>query len=430
MRKIMVVTLLAVFLLAMSGLATMINAAQSEYAGETVTIYTSAGWDDVWSELLNKFTQQTGIKVDRLTQPTSYSDFVDKVTTYFATKYDKIDAYFVGIYMQDKFAAAGWLESLNDVPSAEYLADIPTDVDKQVSFYKGNRNFVMQTWNVMMFFYRRDWFLEAGVWPPVTWDQLIDVGKKFTQDTSGDGNIDRYGIALSGFKQTLSNDLTIFMRQAGGSFIDPVSVESRIGIKFYYDMVRGKHKIALPSTFSDDYNESVAAFMADRAAMHINWAGFWPTFASKEGFAKNIGVAFLPRGPRNADALGSGWGWIVPEWSKQKGAIKEFLKFMTTKEAHIMGAEWQGSTARLSLTSHPAFVERVFSSRFEPLYEICMRPQPNIPGYFNMMLDIVEDNLRLYFNGEKSLEEATNTAAEKLRPLIEKAQEIGTKIIW
>jgi len=418
MRKVRVVILLALFLLTMSGLATVVNAAQSKYAGETVTIYTWAGWEDVWNEVLNKFTQQTGIKVNRLTQPARYSDFVDKVTTYFVTKYDKIDLYFTGEFMPPKFAAAGWLEYLDDAPPAEYLADIPTAVDKQLAFYKGNRIFVYQYFGVMMFFYRRDRFLKAGVWPPTTWDMLIDVGKKFTQDTNGDGNIDQYGISLSGFKQTLSNDLTIFMMQAGGSFIDPASAESRTGIKFYYDMFRGKYKIALPSTLSDNYEESCAAFMDGRVSMHITWDGFWSRFASKEGFIENVGVAPFPRGPRNANTIGAGWGWIMPKWSKHKGAAKEFIKFMTTKEAHIMGAKWQGGTIRTSLTTSPVFVELMGSSMFRPIYEPWMRTRPVIPGY-DKIVDIVEDNVRLYFNGQKSLKEATNIAAERIESLLE-----------
>lgn len=419
MRKVIVFTLLVVFSLTVSSVIAPVNAAQSKYAGQTITIYTWAGWDKVWKEILNKFTQQTGIRVNRLTQPARYSDFVDKVTTYFVTKYDKIDVYFTGEFMPPKFAAAGWLENLDGVPPAEYLADIPTPVDKQLAFYKGKRIFVYQYFGVMMFFYRRDWFLKAGLWPPTTWDMLVDVGKKLTQDTNGDGNIDQWGIALSGFKQTLSNDLTIFMMQAGGSFIDPASIESRIGIKFYYDMIKGKYKIALPSTFQDDYEESCANFMNGRAAMYITWDGFWTRFASKKGFVKNVGVAPFPRGPRNANTIGAGWGWIIPKWSKHKGAAKEFIKFMTTKEAHIMGAKWQGGTIRTSLTTHPAFVKQVGSSMFRPIYEPWMRTRPVIPGY-DKIVDIVEDNVRLYFNGQKSLKEATNIATKKIKPLLEK----------
>src|SRR5690606_29147529 len=46
--------------------------------------------------------------------------------------------------------------------------------------------------------YRTDLFEEAGLTPPETWDEFIEVAKKLTVDTDGDGSIDRWGFAMVG----------------------------------------------------------------------------------------------------------------------------------------------------------------------------------------------------------------------------------------
>jgi len=43
-------------------------------------------------------------------------------------------------------------------------------------------------------FYRSDWYEEAGLTPPHTWQEWLDSSKKLTKDTDSDGKIDQYGI--------------------------------------------------------------------------------------------------------------------------------------------------------------------------------------------------------------------------------------------
>lgn len=59
-----------------------------------------------------------------------------------------------------------------------------------------------ETWGVpivtfpIAFWYRADWFEEAGLSVPSTWDEWYDAALALTQDTDGDGKIDRYGSVL------------------------------------------------------------------------------------------------------------------------------------------------------------------------------------------------------------------------------------------
>lgn len=46
------------------------------------------------------------------------------------------------------------------------------------------------------FWYRADWFEEAGLGVPTTWDEWYEAALALTSDTDGDGQIDRYGSVL------------------------------------------------------------------------------------------------------------------------------------------------------------------------------------------------------------------------------------------
>lgn len=79
----------------------------------------------------------------------------------------------------------------------EYGADYFLS-SKQLATYQ----FADHLWGVpivtfpIAFWYRADWFKEAGLEVPTTWDQWYEAAKALTKDTNGDGTIDQYGSVL------------------------------------------------------------------------------------------------------------------------------------------------------------------------------------------------------------------------------------------
>lgn len=69
---------------------------------------------------------------------------------------------------------------------------------KQLATYQFNE----QLWGVpivtfpIAFWYRANWFKEAGLEVPKTWDDWYNAAVALTKDTDGDGQIDRYGSVL------------------------------------------------------------------------------------------------------------------------------------------------------------------------------------------------------------------------------------------
>jgi len=52
-------------------------------------------------------------------------------------------------------------------------------------------------------FYRKDWYEEKGLKVPTTWEEFYNNVKALTEDTDGDGSIDRYGFLGSEIGKSL-----------------------------------------------------------------------------------------------------------------------------------------------------------------------------------------------------------------------------------
>ncbi|NUN68997.1 MAG: extracellular solute-binding protein, partial [Bacteroidetes bacterium] len=126
--------------------------------------------------------------------------------------------------------------------------------------------------------------------PPATDLELIEMGKKLTKDTDGDGKVDQYGLA---WNYTEPFFFIPFMTGFGGWIMDEQdqptlnTVGTVNGLKFVREL-RDVHGM-IPN--EADYNIADALFKDGHAAMIINgdwsWAGY-----QKAGL--DIGVAPLP----------------------------------------------------------------------------------------------------------------------------------------
>jgi multiple sugar transport system substrate-binding protein len=70
--------------------------------------------------------------------------------------------------------------------------------------------------------YRADLYEEAGLEPPVTWDDLLDAAQRLTLDTDGDGTTDVFGMCLpvSSNGNYGSQVVWSFVRSNGGNIVE------------------------------------------------------------------------------------------------------------------------------------------------------------------------------------------------------------------
>lgn len=177
-------------------------------------------------------------------------------------------------------------------------------------------------------YYNVDLLSTAGVTPPTTWPELLDVVPKLTVRT--DTQIQKSAIALgtTGNVENFSDIIALMMMQNGAKLISPTGKEAEDTLTFY-------RKFANPSdpvyTWSDTMDNSVYAFATGKVAMMI--APSWRAFDVKQINPNlNFKVVGVPQLPGNTINWASYWVEGVSTKSKNAVAAWTFVKYLTSRD--------------------------------------------------------------------------------------------------
>lgn len=218
--------------------------------------------------------------------------------------------------------------------------------------------FLPQTSIPYFLFYRADWFKEAGLNPPETYDQFISAAKALTKAP------DRYGFAMRG--QTASAIQVIFpiWASAGVKFATPdgkVDFDSPAAIEVT-DKWLGmalRDKSAQPTAVNDGYRELYALMEKGRAGM---W--FYGPHASQALIAAlgdNIQAVQNPRVGEKHYMIANPEGPMMVSSCKEKEAAWEFMKFIGSGDAAMLyTANRSVPPVRKSLSERPVFQNNRF----------------------------------------------------------------------
>jgi ABC-type glycerol-3-phosphate transport system substrate-binding protein len=297
------------------------------------------------------------------------------------------------------------------------LKDWPQTLIKDVSSWKGKLYRLPWGNDTEIFFYRTDYFKEAGVEPPKDWNELVEVGKKLTKEP------DRYGIALSGAKGgMLGNDIEHWTNQAGGAVNKLDDPGSREALIFYKDLF-AKHKVAQPSTPQDDYSAVFQGWLNNKYAMWWCWDGFFGAMRTTKDFWKDQVSAFLPpKGPKNAQTITGTWGWAIGAFSEKKDLAKQWVEFTARPEIMKLQILRGRAPARVSLWSDPEVQDLAPSSIFlEQLAKAgdLVKARPITPS-IQEIYDAAEENVHAYLTDQVDVDTAIKNAMDKINPILER----------
>ena len=188
--------------------------------------------------------------------------------------------------------------------------------------------------NVIALFYNKDLFDATGVpYPDDTWDwaKLVEVGKKLTLDTNGDGKTDQWGLYTE--TTDMENYWSSLVWQNGGDILAPdgksIVLDSPAatgGLQFLQDLIWKDKVVPEPALFA----ETGDAFEQGKAAMEIN--GSW-LVATDEAAGLKFGIAPLPKGPAGRATSVNPTGAVVSKSSKSPDAAWAFVKYLASPEA-------------------------------------------------------------------------------------------------
>ncbi|BDZ41960.1 ABC transporter substrate-binding protein [Paraoerskovia sediminicola] len=205
--------------------------------------------------------------------------------------------------------------------------------------------------------YRADWFEDEGLTPPETWDEFVDVAQQLTGDTDGDGETDRWGVALLGsadlsgagrFLPILRSFGAVELEADGDSWTTSYdSPEGAAAFQLYGDLVN-KYEVTPVGTLSTSYPEAVNLMGSGTTGMMVSGSNaIGAILAQNPELEGKLAAVPIPHaeGHEPAANLGLG-GYSVSDTSENKEAAAEYLKFLLDEENQVA---WSDGTGRIPM---------------------------------------------------------------------------------
>lgn len=263
-------------------------------------------------------------------------------------------------------------------------------------------------------YYRKDWFDEAGLSPPDTFEDFLEAAVKLT-----DPSKNRYGFGLRGGDGGQSYIFDVLdsygaLDYEGNSIsLDvPKAVEA---VRFYSELFT-KLKVAQPSAPGDSYRQIMEGFRTGQTAMVWHHTGSlteisdaldegqFATMVRPAGPAARIArVSYQYNGVMNDENIEDSWAWIS-HWGQVDSAISMLQ-----------------ATGYFPATTEVADDERITSN---PLYKAAVDslaigvPVPKVVGLSGWMSNSLLPEFQKVLVGTATAEQAVDSMAKSLDRMV------------
>jgi multiple sugar transport system substrate-binding protein len=334
------------------------------------------------------------------------------------------------------FAARGFLCDLRPMIEPEMKDDILDVAWESVKRPDGEISGIPFLLESLIGLYNRDLLDKAGISPPTfdhpwSWSELRTAAMKMTLDTTNDGSIDQWGVAIG-----LRNSANIVMNLSisfGGSFfrrehdayVVRVGTEERELLTTIHDMLYVDRSTA-PSSVGQSGPAMIPGFFTGKYAMLIG-IGAW----ARQQLVENAPARFHwgvmpPLRARSQETGMSAQTLSIPKASKHKVEAMAFICFMLnrTNMSRLAKSDWM-LPARKSCLTLPEFNAgekgwdvTTASSRF-----LSTGPWLGAPGYIEWKNRVANPVLQEYFSHRLGLDEATHRIEEESAAVLSRYQQ-------
>ncbi|HEX9362424.1 MAG TPA: extracellular solute-binding protein [Candidatus Dormibacteraeota bacterium] len=254
------------------------------------------------------FSRATGARVEIITVP--FSDLYQKILTDFATKTNSYDAMVFDPQWMGDYVPPGYLEDLtNRVQNDSSLQwnDIAPFFRDFSATFKGRVYTVPLDGDFQMVYYRSDLLQKDGLKPPETWQDYIDIAKRYQgKDLNGDGRPD-YGSCLAMKRSAQSywawiSVAAAFLQSQGtkqGAFFNTSNMQPLINnpaAAAALDIYKQLSRIGPPDQLNNDVGDSRGLFVSGRCALSLDWGdiGTLAIDKSQSKVVDKTGAVILP----------------------------------------------------------------------------------------------------------------------------------------
>lgn len=262
-----------------------------------------------------------------------------------------------------QFAAAGWLENLDERMVNTGLIDTLLPVAlSQSRMYQDQAYMIGCVVDTYPMYYNKQHFADAGITaPPETTEAFAEVARKLT-----DARNNRYGYYLLGGSQWTFQQWVLAMLNQGG-----IGFNNTLYDEDGKSVLRGEEHIAglrqWVSLYQDDqvspaasatgtFNDAANAFNAGQVSIVMGFLGYIRNFSNGIG-QENFGVAIPPGGPAGQFVHYAANGFAMNSMSADKDAAWDFIAFLMRPEINSALNEAWGALPSVTAALEAEYLE-------------------------------------------------------------------------
>jgi multiple sugar transport system substrate-binding protein len=379
---------------------------------------------DYWERIASEFTEEKGIAVDIMRQPTDTDQRRQSLLVPLKAGEDDPDVFLMDIIWIGQFAASGWLEPLDGRMTRDGfdLAPFFGGIIEFADRFAGEVVALPVYIDAGLLYYRTDLLTKHGYkGPPETWDELVEISRAI-QIEERKMNPDFWGFVWQGAQyEGLICTFLEFALSNGGALIDEEGrltlerTENIEALTFMRDLIT-THAVSPPNTYTEMKEEEVRSlFESGNALFERNWPYAWGLHQAERSNVKDkVGIALLPRfeGGRHVAALG-GWHVGISRSSNTKDSAWELVKFIVSKKSQLgFALELGWNPARQDIYNteeiarnvpHLVSLKKVFKTA---------SARPNLP-YYSLLSRALQQKANAALSGIMSPEDALRGAQQE-----------------
>ncbi len=381
---------------------------------KTLTLAIQGFAHDAVRVVLDEWEEKTGHTVELESGPTTGQEMVTKYAPAFQAGTSPVDVMSDADDSGPIFYRAGWIEPLDDVIPQETWDDFPAIFDQQIEVwhsYEGQRYRVPHEFAIGYTWHRKDWFDERGLETPTTWDELVEIGKAFTDPPV-------WGTLEAMKKPGLMYVYMAYLTAQSGGEIFEFDEATATAFQFAHDLIY-KHKIMPETALSMDYTEQNEEYMNDHVAIMRQWPFFWGVARGNEAWYEEGKAEIVPppSGPAGPKSWWGGWGFSVPKFAPNKEEALDLVAFLTSAESAPVLAEGQS----WFVMPRKSIMEAMGGEGLVPFMKEYVDAGVPAPRPFHPKVaeaqSVVDDVASLYLTDQISLEETMQRGKERIEAL-------------
>ena len=422
MRKIGLSCLLAIFVACIL-VSQFWTAPALTQEAVTLNLLMNAGEVPYWKDLIIKdFEKENpGIRIQIIEAPNATDLTENLYTSAFILGDSPYDLVYMDVIWTAKFAAAGWLLDLSDRVTDKDLK-VFLDKDVEAGRYKRKLYRIPLRSDVGMLYYRKDLLQQAGVKPPETFEELVNVSQELQKKKAATWGYVWQGAQYEGLPAMFVEILKGF----GGFWINPDTNEVGLdkpeaikAVEFLRNAIA--QGISPPGVTTYREEDTRRLFVSGQTAFLRNWPYVWSSANEDASKIKGkVGIKPMVHIPgETGGACLGGWGMGISKTSKHPEEAWKAIQYFTSKEAQQRFTLETGNiSSRRDLFADPQIVAKYPHYRqLQKVVESAVL-RPSISQYAQAS-DILQRYLNATLsNPQLSAEKAMQSAAKETRSLL------------